>query len=354
MYGRGWMEGSPTRIVMDVGAATFVVGALTQFLPPAAAALGIVWYCIQIWESKTGRQWRTWICRGAIRMKRIFFTLFAALLLVPVAFAEDTLTASQAECQTFGWDFCSTLVNGNIDPGAGEVGTFVSVDDGAESLVSCNARHPNVPQATQVVINWIKRQHRHVFRHRAGCTPNHPVLNAVIEATGTDVYRPFLEMPFADSPQNYYVWRATPTLQGYVYHWMSIVYGQPYWSTNFVAGAQRFSKKTAETMAFVAGSANGQQLDNPNNWQMWGVTYQGKCYLQSQNQYGVSLLKLKFSHLYGKWAPADGTGWGEYNFATAAEFNCANGEANFLAGLALAAKNYVDRPGIAYGAVQWP
>lgn len=36
-----------------------VLGAIAAVLPPLAALLGVLWYCIQIWESKTGRYWRS-------------------------------------------------------------------------------------------------------------------------------------------------------------------------------------------------------------------------------------------------------------------------------------------------------
>lgn len=43
-------------IVADVGAAGAVIGTLVGYLPTIAAVLAIVWYCIQIWESKTFRR----------------------------------------------------------------------------------------------------------------------------------------------------------------------------------------------------------------------------------------------------------------------------------------------------------
>lgn len=43
----------PTRVVGDVAAGATVVGSLMGFLPVAAAIVGIIWYTIQIWETKT-------------------------------------------------------------------------------------------------------------------------------------------------------------------------------------------------------------------------------------------------------------------------------------------------------------
>lgn len=39
--------------VVDVASAATVVSALAGWLPTGAALLGIIWYAIQIWESKT-------------------------------------------------------------------------------------------------------------------------------------------------------------------------------------------------------------------------------------------------------------------------------------------------------------
>ena len=45
------------RHVVDAVAAGGVIGTLAGYLPVAAAILAIIWYCIQIWESKTVRGW---------------------------------------------------------------------------------------------------------------------------------------------------------------------------------------------------------------------------------------------------------------------------------------------------------
>lgn len=42
-------------VATDIGAAGVFVASLAGVLPPIAALLAIVWYCIQIWESKTTR-----------------------------------------------------------------------------------------------------------------------------------------------------------------------------------------------------------------------------------------------------------------------------------------------------------
>jgi hypothetical protein len=45
------------RITGDVSAAMAVVATILGFLPPLAAFVGMVWYCILIYESKTVQAW---------------------------------------------------------------------------------------------------------------------------------------------------------------------------------------------------------------------------------------------------------------------------------------------------------
>lgn len=59
------MENTPMRAFMDAGAGVAVVGVLAKALPPLAAALALIWYAIQIWQSDTGKLWRG-------RWKRLF------------------------------------------------------------------------------------------------------------------------------------------------------------------------------------------------------------------------------------------------------------------------------------------
>lgn len=44
--------------VVDAGVIVLVAGTVASVLPPIAAALGIAWYSVMLWESKTGRWWR--------------------------------------------------------------------------------------------------------------------------------------------------------------------------------------------------------------------------------------------------------------------------------------------------------
>lgn len=52
--------------IVDAGAAALAVGALVNVLPPIAAVMAITWYAIQIWQSDTGKMWRS-------RWRRLFF-----------------------------------------------------------------------------------------------------------------------------------------------------------------------------------------------------------------------------------------------------------------------------------------
>ena len=38
---------------IDAAAALAILASILQYLPPFAALLGIIWYCLQIWESVT-------------------------------------------------------------------------------------------------------------------------------------------------------------------------------------------------------------------------------------------------------------------------------------------------------------
>jgi uncharacterized membrane protein YccC len=41
----------------DGAAAMAILASLAGWLPPAAAVIGIIWYAIQIWESRTLQDW---------------------------------------------------------------------------------------------------------------------------------------------------------------------------------------------------------------------------------------------------------------------------------------------------------
>lgn len=43
----------PVAVTIDLLAASAVVGTVVSWLPPIAAFLSIIWFAIQIWESKS-------------------------------------------------------------------------------------------------------------------------------------------------------------------------------------------------------------------------------------------------------------------------------------------------------------
>lgn len=51
--------------IMDGAALGVLGGVLAKVLPAAAALLACVWYCVLLWECKTGQAWRA-------RWRRLF------------------------------------------------------------------------------------------------------------------------------------------------------------------------------------------------------------------------------------------------------------------------------------------
>ena len=56
---------SPAALVGDVISAGAIIGTIIGYLPYVAAFAGLVWYLIQIWESKTVQGW--WCNRRMVR-----------------------------------------------------------------------------------------------------------------------------------------------------------------------------------------------------------------------------------------------------------------------------------------------
>lgn len=46
------------RIAGEGIALAALVAAVAKLLPPLAAAVAIVWYCVQMWEHPVGKRWR--------------------------------------------------------------------------------------------------------------------------------------------------------------------------------------------------------------------------------------------------------------------------------------------------------
>lgn len=55
---------------VDAGAGATIVASLAGFLPPLAAIAGIIWYGIQIYESKTCQIWVR-LFRRKMRARRL-------------------------------------------------------------------------------------------------------------------------------------------------------------------------------------------------------------------------------------------------------------------------------------------
>lgn len=49
---------NPAVHAIDAGAAGLIMGTFVGWLPGIAAFLAVVWYLIQIWESRTFTNWR--------------------------------------------------------------------------------------------------------------------------------------------------------------------------------------------------------------------------------------------------------------------------------------------------------
>lgn len=57
-------------ITLDFVSLGAIVGALSGLLPPLAGLAAIIWYVVQIWESKTCQKWRK-LRRRRHRMLRL-------------------------------------------------------------------------------------------------------------------------------------------------------------------------------------------------------------------------------------------------------------------------------------------
>ncbi len=80
-------------IVVDVISGVAVAAALMQWLPPIAAVAGIIWYAIQIWESKTAQAW--WAGHNHRAQLRKLAIAEVNARLATEALARDATTASK-------------------------------------------------------------------------------------------------------------------------------------------------------------------------------------------------------------------------------------------------------------------
>lgn len=72
----------PITLSIDFMSAGAIVGAVAGTLPYWAAFAGLLWYLVQIWESKTVQKWRK-VRRRRARMRRL------ALAAVDVQLAKE-------------------------------------------------------------------------------------------------------------------------------------------------------------------------------------------------------------------------------------------------------------------------
>lgn len=83
---------------VDAMAGAAIAASLMQWLPPAAALLGVIWYAIQIWESKTVQKHvRSWRMKQRIRRKTkrvVKATAGAVVAAVELKAATDQLATS--------------------------------------------------------------------------------------------------------------------------------------------------------------------------------------------------------------------------------------------------------------------
>lgn len=70
---------NPIRYFIDGGAAAAIVATIAGYLPAIAALAAIIWYAVQIWESKTVQKWVR-LARAKGRMKRRQFRIAQAIV----------------------------------------------------------------------------------------------------------------------------------------------------------------------------------------------------------------------------------------------------------------------------------
>ena len=85
-------------IVGDVISASAIIATILGWLPLAAAFAGMIWYCIQIWESPTVQHW--WTNRKMVRKARKITRLRAKeRVIVAQLEALETIRVAKAEAR---------------------------------------------------------------------------------------------------------------------------------------------------------------------------------------------------------------------------------------------------------------
>lgn len=62
---------SAPKALLDGGFIGVFIATFTGWLPPILALLGIIWYCVQLWESQTGVHIRKWAGTKLARRAKI-------------------------------------------------------------------------------------------------------------------------------------------------------------------------------------------------------------------------------------------------------------------------------------------
>jgi hypothetical protein len=202
-----------------------------------------------------------------------------------------TTNPSPGEChtQTLGLT-CSQTVTMTLDPGLGNVGLYVSTDNGPWYLVSCFARDPGSTTFPSTVVPWVQRQHHHRFKNaqQPDCNPVTPGGNES-HLVGHDFLNGLLNHPFSDSPEAGWIYYGVSDGHGGTYYsWLTSFFpcgqslgGIPLrtcWNTNS-ANAYKLIRKTAEMGVSLANltanfkRAGGNQTfgtyGSGTSWYLW-------------------------------------------------------------------------------------
>lgn len=103
---------------VDGLAAVGIVGTIMGYLPALAALAAIIWYGIQIWESKSVQKWVRLRRLQAIRKRRALRGTMALQAQVSNAQVEAASAVAQATLDTAAAKAVSVLAKADADPGA--------------------------------------------------------------------------------------------------------------------------------------------------------------------------------------------------------------------------------------------
>lgn len=96
--------------------AAAIVGAAMGYLPAFAALAAIIWYCVQIWESKSVQKWVRLRRLQGIRKRRALRGTMAVQAQVASAKVEAAEALAQATLDTAQARAVSVLAKADADP----------------------------------------------------------------------------------------------------------------------------------------------------------------------------------------------------------------------------------------------